>query len=524
MAGVGLAVGFTLTACDRGGNADAAANSPSSTAPESSRPSASAPSAVPVPPTGSAARPSEANPSDAALANAAAPSAAPSDEQPPTDAPRVYALTRNVWIRSGPTSETQWIGALWFGGSVRLRGDEHVSGAGCGGDWRAVEPRGWVCVDGQRATLDPNDALLRKLYPSRPRVETAWPHRYALVERDIPRYEHLLPLEAGAQPSAALELLPGSLPKGLSERRTRMVARSAMAYVREATHGDSTLLLAADLSWVRKSDVTPVEPVTFSGVKLEGAFQLPLGFASHDAGKAFVRRAEGAFDLVPSPFLRLSPISLTGKSERVERATYYETTNKDAAGVRLWISDDSSVIATQAEKTPWGTPLTEPLPTALVEGRAAATGAPPRHTWLDVSILGGFLVAYEGTRPVYATMISAGRGGRPTPGRDPLETASTPVGRFSVTGKFKTATMESSSTPIVHGDVPWTQNFSGPHAIHSAYWHDDWGNLKSAGCVNVAPIDGKWLFEFTEPSVPDGWHSVRHVSRYGGSTEVVIHE
>jgi len=72
--------------------------------------------------------------------------------------------------------------------------------------------------------------------------------------------------------------------------------------------------------------------------------------------------------------------------------------------------------------------------------------------------------------------------------------------------------------------VPWTQNFSGPHAIHSAYWHDDWGSLKSAGCVNVAPRDGKWLFEFTEPEVPEGWHGVRQVGRYGPSTWVIVHE
>lgn len=513
-----VALALSLPACDRSTGATASTKATASSAPASATTSAAPPAAP------------SASASAAPSASAPASSNATPLDLPPTDAPRIYALTRNVWIRSGPTTDTQWLGALWFGGSVRLRGDEQVAGAGCGGKWRAVEPRGWVCVDGERATLDPNDAKLRKLYPLRPRVETAWPHRYALVERGIPRYEHLPPLPANAAPSPALELLPTPLPKGLSERRTRMVARSAMAYVREAAHGDSSLLLAADLSWVRKSDVTPVEPVTFSGVKLGESLHLPLGFASHDDGKAFVRRGEGQFDELASPFARLSPIALTGKSERVERVTYYETTTQDAAGSPLWISDRSSVIATRATKTPWGTSLDEPLPVALTEAHASSKRAPtidstpPRHTWLDISILGGFLVAYEGTRPVYATMISAGRGGRPTPGRDPLETASTPLGRFSVNGKFKTATMESSSTPIVHGDVPWTQNFSGPHAIHSAYWHDDWGNLKSAGCVNVAPIDGKWLFEFTEPPVPDGWHSVRYVSRYGGSTEVVIRE
>ncbi|MCH2110785.1 MAG: L,D-transpeptidase, partial [Polyangiaceae bacterium] len=147
-----------------------------------------------------------------------------------------------------------------------------------------------------------------------------------------------------------------------------------------------------------------------------------------------------------------------------------------------------------------------------------------RATWIEASILGGWLVAFEGTRPVYATMISAGRGGAPHQGKKPIATASTPVGRFGIGGKFRTATMDSSSTPIVHADVPWTQNFSGPHAIHSAYWHNDWGQLKSAGCVNVSPRDGRWLFEFSEPDVPEDWHGVRYNPKYGGSTLLILHK
>jgi lipoprotein-anchoring transpeptidase ErfK/SrfK len=120
----------------------------------------------------------------------------------------------------------------------------------------------------------------------------------------------------------------------------------------------------------------------------------------------------------------------------------------------------------------------------------------------------GWLIAYENRRPVYVTLISPGRGGVPIRGKDPLETASTPTGTFNITGKFATATMEAPNE-FIHSDVPWTQNFSGPHALHGAYWHDDWGNKKSAGCINVSPIDGRWLFEFTEPVVPAGWHGVR---------------
>ena len=120
-------------------------------------------------------------------------------------------------------------------------------------------------------------------------------------------------------------------------------------------------------------------------------------------------------------------------------------------------------------------------------------------------------------------MIAPGRGGTPERGKDPIETASTPVGTFPITGKFATATMVAPGE-FIHSDVPWAQNFHGPHALHGAYWHDDWGNRKSGGCVNVSPTDGKFLFEFTEPPVPEGWHGVRWRPNQEPATAFVVHE
>ena len=86
-----------------------------------------------------------------------------------------------------------------------------------------------------------------------------------------------------------------------------------------------------------------------------------------------------------------------------------------------------------------------------------------------------------------------------------------------------TATMEAPNE-FIHSDVPWTQNFSGPHALHGAYWHDDWGNRKSAGCVNVSPIDGRWLFYFTEPVMPEGWHGLRWLPYLEPATTFIVHQ
>ena len=478
-------------------------------------------------------------PAPPSVAQAPAPAAEVATETDivPRDVPRVYAKSRNVWIRSGPTSDTQWLGFLWFGGSVQIRELRGQAGLGCSKKWIAIEPRGWVCVDGEQATTDPDDRELAQLYRYRPRVDTPWPHHYAAVHEMTRRYaalpdralqkawelsfeRHLADVfSARKTPNAPLEfvlsgraapVLP-KLPRGLSEKRDRIWPRSAFAYSEAFDHDERAFLLAADLTWVPRDRVELLARTEFQGLALGGDTKLPLAFFRGRERPTFRKDASGEFVPAEARFERLGHVPLSGEIEQRERVRYFKLRDQD-----LWVSSREAVVPEPQRRTPWGAPV----------GQADTTGvAPPgRATWLEISILGGWLMAFEGTRPAYVTMISAGRGGTPQGDKDPLATASTPTGRFPISGKFKTATMESSSSPIVHGDVPWTQNFSGPHAIHSAYWHDDWGSLKSAGCVNVAPRDGKWLFEFTEPEVPEGWHGVRQVGRYGPSTWVIVHE
>ena len=54
-------------------------------------------------------------------------------------------------------------------------------------------------------------------------------------------------------------------------------------------------------------------------------------------------------------------------------------------------------------------------------------------------------------------------------------------------------------------DVPWVQFFDNAVALHGVYWHSQFGRVKSHGCVNLAPLDARWLFEFTGPRVQEGW-------------------
>lgn len=42
---------------------------------------------------------------------------------------------------------------------------------------------------------------------------------------------------------------------------------------------------------------------------------------------------------------------------------------------------------------------------------------------------------------------------------------------------------------------------TGGVAIHSTFWHNNFGVWMSHGCVNATPEDAKWIFLWTEPSV-----------------------
>jgi hypothetical protein len=67
--------------------------------------------------------------------------------------------------------------------------------------------------------------------------------------------------------------------------------------------------------------------------------------------------------------------------------------------------------------------------------------------------------------------------------------------------------------------VPWTQFYSPERslALHTAYWHDQFGVRRSRGCLNLAPRDARWLYFWSDPQVPPGWTSAIGVAEAPGS-------
>jgi hypothetical protein len=50
--------------------------------------------------------------------------------------------------------------------------------------------------------------------------------------------------------------------------------------------------------------------------------------------------------------------------------------------------------------------------------------------------------------------------------------------------------------------------FELAYALHGAFWHNGFGRPRSHGCINLAPLDARFVFTFAEPKLPVPWHGV----------------
>jgi lipoprotein-anchoring transpeptidase ErfK/SrfK len=133
------------------------------------------------------------------------------------------------------------------------------------------------------------------------------------------------------------------------------------------------------------------------------------------------------------------------------------------------------------------------------------------------------LVASRGSTPFFATLVSSGKHSR-----DPEKDHSTPTGAWRIREKHITATMDGDGTaagdlPYSIEGVPYVMYFHKAYALHGAFWHQNYGVQMSHGCVNLAPLDAKYLFFHTGPEVTEGLHGGWASEDRKGSL-VVVHE
>jgi hypothetical protein len=111
------------------------------------------------------------------------------------------------------------------------------------------------------------------------------------------------------------------------------------------------------------------------------------------------------------------------------------------------------------------------------------------------------LSCFEGENEVYFCRISSGA--KLDAQGNPVDTWSTPVGDGHQTWRKSISIHMAGGTVDAGYDtmgVPWCTFFAGSGvAVHSTFWHNNFGTPRSHGCINVLPEDAKWIFRWTTP-------------------------
>jgi hypothetical protein len=239
--------------------------------------------------------------------------------------------------------------------------------------------------------------------------------------------------------------------------------------------------------WVPMRDLGPVRSFTFKGEEIP-SFQgdlIPVAWVVADRARVLAKPAPGA--LVSATKSRFDAVPVL---ERVEGLCNDGVPCRGPSGRFLRIGEGAWISAGDVRHPS----LSEPPPEV-----DAASG----EHWIDVDLETQTLVAYEGRRPVFATIVSTGKGKPGTP-------LATPKGTHRVWIKLLTSDMdnledENAARYYRMEDVPWVQYFSKGVGLHGAFWHRSFGQVRSHGCVNLTPLDAERLFWWTAPHMPAGW-------------------
>lgn len=446
--------------------------------------------------------------------------------------PRVYSRALRTWIHEQPSKESRRLGYMRSGASSPTSKDP-AGRSGCKGGWYPVKPKGFVCV-GSRATLDATDPVVVATREFPPDPGRKLPYIYGTVRRPGPAYRRLPTaeeleraepdlnermekwLEADGEIGAAYaqhvwtagepvpdprqvwkdrtsadipSFLAGGKPTPRIRRRTasddliveRMKPRVGYSLLRTFLHEGRRYGLTTDMQLIPTDRLRPIQGSDFHGVRIGKDVEFPFAFVRRpDAHLYLYQKSTGRLvDAGSAPYRAV--LKLTGKQQFFHRRLHYETTDGK------YISDLHASRLDPAKRMPaWGK---------------------RGDKWIDVNLTKQTLVLYEGTKPVYATLISSGEAGL----EDPEHTTATKRGIFRIHTKHVTATMSSSEIgeEFELRDVPYVQYFDKEgYALHGAYWHDRFGTPKSHGCINLAPEDARRIFYWTEPQLPTGWHGV----------------
>lgn len=124
----------------------------------------------------------------------------------------------------------------------------------------------------------------------------------------------------------------------------------------------------------------------------------------------------------------------------------------------------------------------------------APVNPPTTGKWIDVNVSNQTITAYEGATVLKTILVSTG-----------LPRTPTVLGTYKILRKYPSVRMTGGTPGIDYYDlpnVPYTMFFYQGYAIHGTYWHSNFGQPMSHGCVNLPTDQAKWFYEWAPVGTP----------------------
>lgn len=235
--------------------------------------------------------------------------------------------------------------------------------------------------------------------------------------------------------------------------------------------GDTRWVRTVYNEFVQADETRPIQPTELVGERLSPGHSLPMGFVYGAPEGLDVRCAEAA----------------TKPCEHVDNYHRFANPTLTKSGSLRYLGADGQPRFIGAEHV------------RVIRRVARPRGVSKTARWVHVDLQNQAFVAYEGDEPVYTSLVSTG-----------IPSHATPNGLHRVYRKYVTKTMRGPDPDAGRyrvEEIPWVMYYRGNYALHGAYWHDSFGNVRSHGCTNIAPKDAKWLYHWGSGEMPPGWHA-----------------
>ena len=361
-------------------------------------------------------------------------------------------VERDVYVYASFDHERRAVGLLRRGNRIPVRSagvGRPCAHKGRAGKWLET-PGGYLCsiegvvVGGRPSQLKPRQRPID--------LREALPFDYVKVNRiGSPRYRRPVVSKANeVEPQTKAFFLA-------KDRAFRLRGRGWLRTV----YGEHALL----------ADTDPVEPSRMRGVELNAHRRLPIAFV--------IGPEEG----VTRRCLRDERLVDCGRAKKHSR---FKPLGRTLIGTREYVKGRGGRLYPA-----------EYVRVAEVIDRPE--GIPADVRWVHINLDEQTFVAYSGDVPRYVSLVSSG-----------VESRATPSGLYRTQRKYITKTMRGPDEKAGRyrvEEIPWVMYYHGAYAVHGAYWHNQFGEVRSHGCTNISPADARWLFYWDKADVRPGWHA-----------------